>query len=284
MDVSIIIVNYNTLKMTSECIDSVIEKTHGISYEIILVDNGSSDGSKEYFEHDTRIKYIYSENNLGFGQANNIGAKHAIGKYLFLLNSDTILIENSINVLYDFLRTNHKYVACGCQLIYADGSYQESHIKFPSLKRDFNEIIPAKFKHSKRHDEYYRFSDTLESIDSIKGANIFIKSDVFKEFGGFDVDYFMYYEETDLFYRIKNRGYQIAVIPDTKIIHIDGGSFAKISIPKYLMMYQSKLLFYSKHHSITYQFLARLILSTSILVRSYIFKLSTFHMISAIWK
>ena len=90
MDVSIIIVNYNTKDLTSQCIDSIYEKTQGVRFEIILVDNASTDGSKEVFEKDTRITYIYSDENLGFGRANNLGAKVAKGKYLFLLNSDTI--------------------------------------------------------------------------------------------------------------------------------------------------------------------------------------------------
>ena len=86
MDVSIIIVTYNTLKMTNNCLESIIEYTQGINYEIILVDNASKDGSKDFFEKDLRIHYIYSESNLGFGRANNLGAKVAKGKYLFLLN------------------------------------------------------------------------------------------------------------------------------------------------------------------------------------------------------
>ena len=88
MDVSIIIVTYNTRQMTAECIDSVCQKTFGIDYEIILVDNASSDDSKAFFEKDERVKYIYSQENLGFGRANNLGAGVAQGKYLFLLNSD----------------------------------------------------------------------------------------------------------------------------------------------------------------------------------------------------
>ena len=89
MDVSIIIVNYNTCQMTKECIDSVFERTFGLDFEIILVDNGSTDGSKSQFEKDSRITYVYSEFNLGFGCANNLGYKFAKGDYVFLLNSDT---------------------------------------------------------------------------------------------------------------------------------------------------------------------------------------------------
>ena len=103
MDVSIIIVNYNTCRMTAECIDSVFEKTHGIDFEIILVDNASTDGSREHFAGDSRITYIYNDENLGFGRANNAGIERARGRYVFLLNSDTLLIGNAIKTLCDHL-------------------------------------------------------------------------------------------------------------------------------------------------------------------------------------
>lgn len=102
MDVSIIIVNYNTKKLTSDCIQSVIDKTLGIDYEIILVDNASTDGSKELFENDERIIYIYSDKNGGFGYGNNRGMEIAQGKYFFLLNSDTILLNNAVKEFFDY--------------------------------------------------------------------------------------------------------------------------------------------------------------------------------------
>ena len=270
--------------MTSECIDSVIEKTHDVNYEIILVDNSSTDGSKEYFERDSRIKYIYSEENLGFGRANNLGAKFSDGKYLFFLNSDTLLIENSLNTLFKFLQNHREYAACGCQLLYADGSYQESHIKYPSLWNDITEIIPSRLYLSRKKNSKYEVRKILDSIESINGADIFIAKNIFIEMSGFDPEYFMYYEETDLFYNIKKAGYKIALIPNTKLIHINGGSFSKISISKYTMMYRSKLLFYKRNYSIVYLFFARLILSISILVRIHIFKYSTSKILSIAWK
>ena len=108
LDVSIIIINYNTCKMTCECIDSIVEKTHGISYEIILVDNASTDGSKEFFEKDERIAYIYSERNGGFGYGNNLGMKVAKGKYFFLLNSDTLLVNNAVKEFFDYAEKDDK--------------------------------------------------------------------------------------------------------------------------------------------------------------------------------
>ena len=109
MDVSVIIVNYNTLGLTSDCIESIIAQTSTVEYEIILVDNASTDGSKEVFAQDKRIKYIYSDRNLGFGRANNLGIREAKGRYLFFLNSDTILLNNAVKLFFDYCG---KYSQC----------------------------------------------------------------------------------------------------------------------------------------------------------------------------
>ena len=103
MDVSIIIVTYNTCQMTGECIDSIIEHTRDVDYEIIVVDNASRDASKQTFSHDSRLTYIYNEENIGFGRANNIGAREAKGDYLFLLNSDTLLTNNAVKHFKDYM-------------------------------------------------------------------------------------------------------------------------------------------------------------------------------------
>ena len=117
MDVSVIIVNYNTLKMTKDCIDSVIEKTKDVEYEIILVDNASTDGSKEFFKNYRDITYIYNEKNLGFGTANNVGIKIARGNFIFCLNSDTLLLNNAIKQFVEFESMNHNNVVLGGWLL-----------------------------------------------------------------------------------------------------------------------------------------------------------------------
>lgn len=285
MDVSVIIVNYNTLKMTSECIESIYAKTSGVEYEIILVDNGSTDGSKEYFEKDNRIKYIYSNENLGFGRANNLGAKYSNGKYLFLLNSDTILIENSIYVLFNFIENHTDYVACGAQLIYPNHTYQESEIKYPSLYRDIIEIIPAKIRRlfSLSNDTKYKINH-VKTVQAINGADILIRKDIFFSLNGFDSDFFMYFEETDLFFRLKKAGYNICVVPLTELIHINGGSFGKINIKKTHLQYRSKLLFYRKHHNFLILFFAKSILTLSISLRCFTYKENFIKLYNCIWQ
>ena len=131
MDVSVIIVNYNTLGLTSDCIESIIAQTSTVEYEIILVDNASTDGSKEVFAQDKRIKYIYSDRNLGFGRANNLGIREAKGRYLFFLNSDTILLNNAVKLFFDFCEKNpdRKIGAVGAVL----KDQNQKNIHSPSL-------------------------------------------------------------------------------------------------------------------------------------------------------
>ncbi len=132
--VSIIIVNYNTCKMTAECIDSIFEKTEGVDFEVILVDNASKDGSKEHFEKDTRIRYVYNIENMGFGRANNVGMKLAKGKYLFLLNSDTLLINNAVKQFHDYAESYEKKAFYGCWLKNEEGKRIHSCARIPSIK------------------------------------------------------------------------------------------------------------------------------------------------------
>ena len=112
MDVSIIIVNYNTKNLTLQCIDSIYEKTIGVSFEIIIVDNNSTDGSQELLSQDNRIVFVEAGENLGFGKANNLGVEKSNGKFIFFLNSDTILVNNAINIIvFIFLSSFHRFQA-----------------------------------------------------------------------------------------------------------------------------------------------------------------------------
>ena len=233
MQVSVIIVTYNTKQMTAECIDSVFEKTKDVDFEIVLVDNASSDGSKEFFEKDARIKYVYSNENLGFGRANNLGYEHAEGEYIFLLNSDTLLVNNAIKLFCDYMQSQSRSVGCvGCVLQRRDGSRMHSyHTAFPSLSWIFYEILgvsipklfhPYEFMEKRQSKDFYP-----QKVAVITGADLFIRRCVIEECGLFDADFFMYYEETEMQYRFSAKGYASYVIDSAKIIHLAGASSKK---------------------------------------------------------
>ena len=231
MDVSVIIVNYNTLELTKNTIDSVIEKTKDLSYEIILVDNASTDGSVEFFENEykNKITFIKNNENLGFGKANNKGAEVAKGKYIFLLNSDTLLINNAIKILFNFMEKYKKIGICGGNLYTQEleptHSYKE---KITSLLTEFNHYLNPfirikKFFYKKRDD--FNYTNNNLNIGYIIGADLMISKRIFLEIGGFDKEIFMYYEDVELCYRIKKQGLKVYNIPAAKIVHLEGKSF-----------------------------------------------------------
>lgn len=255
MDVSIIIINYNTLELTKNTINSVIEKTQGIKYEIILVDNASADGSIEYFEEKYRNKIIFLKNreNLGFGRANNKGIEIAKGKYVFLLNSDTLLINNAIKILFDYMELNLKAGVCGGNLY--DGELNPAHSylkKIPSIKTEinyfFNILGKIVKKISKKRDDF-NYSESVREVGYITGADMMIKKNILEKVGIFDEIFFMYSEEAELTYRIKQAGYKIISVPKAKIVHLEGKS-TKFKEKKFKMCLESKYKYFYKIYGI----------------------------------
>lgn len=255
MDVSIIIINYNTLELTKNTINSVIEKTQGIKYEIILVDNASADGSIEYFEEKYRNKIIFLKNreNLGFGRANNKGIEIAKGKYVFLLNSDTLLINNAIKILFEYMELNPKVGVCGGNLY--DGELNPTHSylkKIPSIKTEinyfFNILGKIVKKISKKRDDF-NYSESAREVGYITGADMMIRKSILEKIGIFDEIFFMYSEEAELTYRIKQAGYKIISIPKAKIVHLEGKS-TKFKEKKFKMCLESKYKYFYKIYGI----------------------------------
>lgn len=269
MDVSIIIVTYNTRQMTAECIDSIFEKTQRVDFEVILVDNASIDDSKEFFEKDSRIKYIYSEHNLGFGKANNLGYTVAEGKYIFLLNSDTLLVNNAIFEMLCFMEKAEASVGCcGGLLLNKDKERIFSYYKkFPTLWWIFQENLLYAVPKSRCVWDPYKRSDKIALRDKfplfvnhICGADLFIKRGVIEECGMFDPDFFMYYEETEMQFRFHKKGYKSVIIDSPKIIHLTGSSSSKKTIlQKMKMNLKSRYLYAEKTFSPFKRFLFRLI-------------------------
>ena len=226
MDVSIIIVNYNTLKLTKSCIDSIFEKTEGIKFEVLLVDNNSTDGSREFFSADSRIKYIFNDTNLGFGRANNLGLSYAVGRNVLFLNSDTLLINNAIKILSDFLDNNINVGGCGGNLYYEDLTPNMSFVRhYPSLIWEINALfhgIPARLL--KYDNSMFNFSNEPCSVAYIWGADLMIRKNLLDKYGAFDKDFFMYFEETELCHRLTTNGYKVMSVPQAQIIHLNGKS------------------------------------------------------------
>lgn len=249
IDVSIIIINYNTLTLTQNSINSIIENTKGINYEIILVDNASIDGSRDVFSKDSRIIFVKSDSNLGFGRANNLGYSFAKGKFILLLNSDTLLKNNAVKFFCDSLETMSADVAClGCILKASDGINESySYGIFPSISEVLRDIIrlyarrPVKNTLDLKRKYPFR-------VDYIIGAALFIRRNVIEECGLFDEDFFMYYEETEMQLRYSKKGYKSMIIDGPSIIHLEGASCGLISKPsqKHRLMYFDGMFIYMR--------------------------------------
>lgn len=256
MQVSIIIVNYNTKLLTLNCIDSIIAKTTGVSYEIIIVDNASTDGSKEKFEKDSRVIFVEAGKNLGFGKANNLGVQKSSGKYLFFLNSDTILLNNAILHFFEFCESfKGKIGGVGCLLENDKGDYIHSYAKFPSiqsvlqgffisfLSKIYNQTKKVEIENNKNINEYF-------FVDYVTGADLFVNRKVIEQYGAFDPDFFMYFEETEMQKRWNKNGYKSVVIRKPRIIHLEGCSVGNskesFNERKFLMNLESQKLYFKK--------------------------------------
>lgn len=221
MDVSVIIVNYNSGDYIEECLCSIYENTKNVEFEIIVVDNASSDGSIEKIERKfPDIICIRLSKNIGFGSANNVGANIAKGVCLFFLNPDTIIINNSIGILYDYLKCNCNVALCGGNLYKENLEPNRSYSL--SIVKPLDALLSAFNVNRGKADEYFNKSDKAKSVAWIVGADIMIRRDVFEEIGQFDIEFFMYKEELDISMRIYPK-YEIHSVPTAKIIHKEGG-------------------------------------------------------------
>lgn len=228
VEVSIIIINYNTWKMTKECIDSIYTHIQNIPYEVIVVDNGSKDESKEFFEADKRVKYIYSNDNLGFGVANNLGVSAAEGKFILLLNSDTIVLNNILSYFLSAYYSEPNIGALGCRLYDAKLNYTHSYSNFITIKRELQnntrKYLDKLNIHIKGTNPKTYPSESSFYVEYITGADLFMSKDTFIKIGGFDPHFFMYCEEVDMQERMSKIGLKMKIISGPKIIHLEGAS------------------------------------------------------------
>lgn len=261
MDVSVIIVNYNTKALTNSCIESVILNTAGIEYEIILVDNASTDGSKEVFSNDNRLKYIYLDENYGFGYGNNRGMEVAKGKYVFLLNSDTILRNNAIKEFYDYAECHDEKSIYGCYLHGEDGDYACSFFYYPAFTiKDFtkrilhmNKTLPVDYND--------------KEVECVSGADMFFARAAFEEVGGFDEHIFLYGEEGELQYRMKKAGYRSYIISRPQITHLEGKSLTP-SLGKQAIKMRSHFFILKKHMNYPTYVMARIYYAINLGIRN----------------
>ncbi|MFR9641057.1 MAG: glycosyltransferase family 2 protein [Rikenellaceae bacterium] len=247
MDVSVIIVNYNTISLLVNCINSIYEKSKGLDLEIIVVDNNSSDDSRQILKDKfTDVNYLSLPENIGFGRANNEGVKIAKGRNIFFLNPDTILLNNAVKILSNELDKNSDYGVVGGNLYNEKGRPCHSHMMyFPGILTELNTLSSGIIRRlflSKNIEHNY--TDSKIEVAYITGADLMMPKDLFIKLGGFNPLFFMYYEETELCFRVKKNGCKIINIPTSKIAHLEGASFSsKISLARFERFHRGREIY-----------------------------------------
>ena len=248
-DVSIIIINYKVKEYIIPCIESIYKHTSkSLRYEILVIDNNSNDGSIDAIKSQfSDVKIYENTENIGFSKAVNQGAETAIGKYIFILNPDTKLIEDSISILFTFLEKNETVAVVGPAIVTESGIKQQSYWKEPTLINTILSIYHLDFLNYKKN---YRneIGDKTILVDSISGGAFFVQKDVFQNLNGYHPNLF-WMEDIDFCTKVRKLDNKIIYYPETKIIHYGGKSAEKdlhIAISNQLL---SKIKYFKLHHS-----------------------------------
>ena len=251
---SVIIVNYNARLLIEQCIISVKKALHTIPGEIIVVDNHSTDGSKEYLQTLTGIKLVFNGENIGFAKACNQGFKTSTGKFVLFLNPDTIVPATALSACIAFFESHTEAGAIGVRMMDGNGRFlKESKRGYPSPSVSFYKLfgLSAIFPRSKTFAKYYQghlHEKDISNVEVLSGAFMMIRAEVFKKVNGFDEDFFMYGEDIDLSLRINKAGYKNYYLGNIGVTHFKGGSTTYNS--QYVQdFYKAMKLFVNKHYA-----------------------------------
>ena len=272
LDLSIIIVNYNVKEFLQNLLHSISKASEGLSYEVIVVDNASDDGSVELLkEKFADVKLISNKKNLGFSKANNQGLTLAHGKYFLLLNPDTLLREDTLQKMIEFFESKADAGMAGCKILNPDGTLQLAcRRSFPGPWTSFCKVtgLSSIFPKSKifaRYNLTYLDENQTYEVDAISGSFMMLRKEVYEKVGGLDEQFFMYGEDLDLCYRIQKVGYKVYYVHNTQIIHYKGESTKRSSFDETKIFYDAMNLFVKKHLSSS--FLVEIILRLAITFR-----------------
>lgn len=255
MQLSIVIVNYNSKFLIEQCLGSVRKAITGIDTEIIVVDNNSTDGSKEYLaDKFPDVKFIFNNDNAGYAKACNQGFRISSGNYVLFLNPDTVLPENCLAGCISFFESHPDAGAAGVRMLDSQGNFlKESKRGVPSASASFYKLfgLAAIFPGSKTFAKYYQShlpEKANNPVDVLSGAFLMVRRHVFETANGFDEDFFMYGEDIDLSLRIRQLGYKNYYLGNISVTHLKGGS-TKYNYRYVQDFYEAMNLFVKKHYS-----------------------------------
>lgn len=254
-DLSIIIVSYNTRELLRNCLDSIYTNTRQISFEIIVVDNSSIDGSPEMVRRDfPLVKLLVNQRNVGFSKAANQATEESHGRYILFLNSDTLILPKSLELLVKFMGSHPRTGAVSPLVLNPDGSPQFSCGRsFPTLSTEFFKFafLDRIFSKSRCFGKYllsYWDHKSTRDVELLSGSCLMTRSEIVHKGGKMDEDFFFFGEDIDWCFRIREIGWNIYLYPESKIIHYGGESYRKEKELIHFHYYENMSKFFLKHY------------------------------------
>lgn len=281
-DISISIINWNTKEVLKNCLASIYSSTKNLFFEVIVVDNNSSDGSVEMVRKEfPNAILIPNTENRGFAKANNQAYEKASGRYFLILNSDTIVKPEALETMVRFMDSHPEAAALGPRLIYGDGSLQSSCRTFPDLVTAFFQMsyLEKIFPENKVIGKYlmsYWNHDDLREVDQPMGACLMFRKKVLEQVGTLDERFFMYFEEVDLCYRLKKSGWKIYFIPDAQVVHLENKSSDMVWGKAHLYFFESMVKYFRKNHGVLKTFILKILILAGIFIRFFIWGIFLF--------
>lgn len=248
--ISIIIVSWNTARLLENCLDSVLANPPTSPFEIWVIDNASTDHSPRMVSQKfPQAHLIENRENLGFARANNQAIQRCAGKYILLLNPDTLVKPGALQALVDFLDKTPEAGAAGARILNPDGSLQISSWPRPTLSRELWRLF-----HLDSLSPYAEYSLTrwetkqAQEVDLLLGACLLLRKDILDQVGFLDEDYFIYSEEIDLCFRMQRAGWRLFWVPQSEVVHFGGQSTQQAPTEMFLNLYHGKIKYFRKHH------------------------------------
>lgn len=253
MKLSVVIICWNDLRVIPECLRSIYAGTHSIDFEVLVSDNGSTDGSLEFIrQNHPDVRVLENGANLGFGKGNNVGIRASNGDYVLILNPDTIIHDGALDRLVQFADQHPEAGAFGCRVLNPDGTYQTSARLFPTVRRYWVSALGLKklanVSRMFLYEEYPRwFGETERPIDWQSGCCVMFRGGLLRSLGGFDEQFFYHFEEVDLCRRVWSSGHPILFTPDAVITHLGGQSVGRFPVRFEIEKHRNRYRYFYKH-------------------------------------
>jgi N-acetylglucosaminyl-diphospho-decaprenol L-rhamnosyltransferase len=265
---SVVIVNWNTRDLLAQCLTSVYANPPAEAFEVLVVDNASSDESAAMVrERFSQIRLVANRENVGFARANNQVLPLCRGRYVLLLNPDTVVLPGGLASLVRFMDKHSRAGAAGARLLNADGTVYPSCQPAPTLGREFWRLfhLDGIWPYSRYRME--RWAEAPRMVDVVQGACMVLRREALVQVGAFDEDYFIYSEEVDLCHRLRRHRWQVWWVPQATVVHFGGQSTRQVAAAMFLRLYQGKVLYFRKNHGRRAAQIYKLVLTAAAVAR-----------------